>query len=678
MENNSKHNNELMSLDEIFMQGKRIFKIPDYQRGYSWEKQQRDDLITDIEYLIKAGYEYRHYTGTIVASEDKIEKKGGEYEVFNVVDGQQRLTSLILLLSVICRFLKESEAEHAKIFSKFIQDGPVGNTVRKLYLGQEQDELFRRLITEGITSAIEATKSKSDQNLKYAVNEYQEWLHRKDINIDDVLRCVCENLGFLFYAPKNNKELGIMFEVINNRGKALTELEKIKNYLIYYAEKNIKRDIKDKVNEAWPKILENLNKIDYTSNESEDSFLRNCWIVFMDTHKSRSHHVYAGLKKKWPPDEEHHTSEILGFIEFLKDVATFYVKYLKQEGVADEQEAYWLERISHHPADASITPLILAIFSKATDQQQRIDLFELLEKLNFRFYGTGIAGRSDSGQGELFSYANTFFDHYGQEEDGEIIDVQWLKKKLVKFVDDRANDRSFVECLTLDKGEAGDYYTWVGLKFFLASYEEHLKCEQRESIDLQKIMASRKPKKPDDFFHREHIWAEKDYTKKNDRDEPDVNKRRLGNFLLLKESLNIKVSNRPPEEKVDLYFADWKNAPNTMMIRELKDLFTNAKEEEERTEHWQYKTKKYWYNIYQRFFDKREEKMINFALERWRVSGIHGKISEVKLDSLNSDDKIYTTKTDNTATQKASDFAGSLSGPEDLSSSTEHMAQYGR
>lgn len=157
MGNSSELNNELKSLDEIFMQGKRIFRIPDYQRGYSWEEQQRADLLRDIEYLIKSGYEYRHYTGTIVASlnEEETTDVANDYEVFDVVDGQQRMTSLILLLSVICRLLKKSAVtskyEHADSFSKFIQGGSVGNTVRKLCLGKEQDILFEHLITKGET-----------------------------------------------------------------------------------------------------------------------------------------------------------------------------------------------------------------------------------------------------------------------------------------------------------------------------------------------------------------------------------------------------------------------------------------------------------------------------------------------------------------------------------------------
>ena len=649
MGNSSELNNELKSLDEIFMQGKRIFRIPDYQRGYSWEEQQRADLLKDIEYLIKSGYEYRHYTGTIVASlnDEETNDVANDYEVFDVVDGQQRMTSLILLLSVICRLLKKSTVtskyEHTEIFSKFIQGGPVGNTVRKLRLGKEQDILFERLVTGGVTTSVRDAESKSDQNLINAVRQYQKWLKRDGVNIDDVLKCVCENLGFLLYAPENDKEIGIMFEVINNRGKALTELEKIKNYLIYYADKNNKRDIRRRVNYSWPRILRNLNKIGYTSNESEDQFLRNCWIVFMVIHKSKSHHVYDGLKQEWPPDQDH-TSQILNFIDFLENAANFYAKYLKREGVTDKQEKKWLERISRHPADASITPLILAIFSKVTEQKQRTDLFKLLEKLNFRFYGTGIAGRADSGQGDLFWYANYFFNHYEQRAEGGLIDAQWLKKELTSFVDKRANDKSFIEYLTLDKDESGDYYDWRGLKFFLASYEENLRKKQNESIDLQKIMAPRDPGAPNDFYHKEHIWAEKDYTKINDSEDLNVNKRRLGNFLLLKESLNIKVSNRPPEEKVELYFADWKNAPNTLMIRELKHLFDEAIEEEKILGGWRKKTSRYWRNIYQRFLDRREQKMINFALKRWRVSELHGNISKVKLDSLNSGNKIYKTE----------------------------------
>ena len=650
MEVSSQINNELKSLEEIFGQGKRVFRIPDYQRGYSWEKQQRIDLLKDIKDLINSKDRYRHYTGTIVASfnQEETDKRGRQYQVYDIVDGQQRVTSLILLLSVICRSVvkstEKSKCEYTEVFLKFIQGGTEGNSVHKLNLGEEgQDKIFKSLVEKGITTATESsTHSKSDQNLKDAVDEYEEWLKQQDIDKEKVLRCVCKDLGFLFYAPEKDKEIGIMFEVINNRGKALSELEKIKNYLIYYADKNGLSDIRCKVKGSWPEILRVLNKINYTSNESEDRFLRNCWIVFMDTNKSRSYYVYDNLKRKWPSDSKNTkiTKKIKEFIQFLEDAAKYYALYLNREDVTDTQEKAWLERISCHPADASITPLILAIFSKVEDQNDRNMLFELLEKLNFRFYGTGIAGRSDTGQGDLFWYANTFFNYFGEEENGIIYDVQWLKEELTNFVGERANDKSFIESLTLDKDEAGDYHSWVGLKFFLASYEEQLNKGNNKSSNLLRIMAPQNPDARNDFYQKEHIWAVQDYARIQDKKNLNVNKRRLGNFLLLEESLNKKVKNKPPEEKVEsLYFEDPKKASDTQMIRELKEFFDDAQTREsyDRT----YKTNTYWLNVYQRFLDRREEEMINFALERWRVSGLSSNISKVTLNSLSSQNQIW-------------------------------------
>ncbi len=591
-----------------------------------------------------------HYAGTIVVTPNTQDKRG--HKVFDLVDGQQRITTLILLLSVICRELRKSGREiESEIYRKFIKAGDIGNAVFKLQLGKDLSQYFGSLVEKGLAGASNESapyKSKSHQNLRDAVEECQNWL--KDQDVDAVLQCVCEKLGFLVYAPEKTNEIGIMFEVINNRGKPLSELEKIKNYLIYFSEKNEKEEIMKKVEDSWSEILRNLSKANCTSNEEENSFLRNCWIVFWDPDKARSHHVYDNLKQECPPDKptNENVGYMLKFIDFLKDASTDYARYQTRTGVPDEDEISWLERISCHPADASITPLILAISARANGQKDRNDLLELLEKLNFRYYGTGIAKKSDAGQGHLFKLAYRFFNDFEWDSEGERIDVRWLKGKLEKFIHEHADDRKFIECLTLDKDGDQDYYHWKGLKYFLASYERELQKEQGKSINFPKIMASRNPETPNDFFHKEHILAQAynqldDVKNSKDANKLSLNKRRLGNFMLLNEGLNIKVGNEPPEKKIKSYFNVEENTPNTLMIHELPKFFDKAQVNEDETG-WTNKTKKYWINVYTRFFDIREEKMINFALKRWRVPKLDDNIAKVSLDSLGDDDnnKIYT------------------------------------
>ena len=103
--------NSLESLDEIF--NKRLFRIPDYQRGYSWEKDQLEDFWDDLERL-EDGKD--HYTGLLtlkklsdkqktaeVLTADDMWKteKGSNFEVCYVVDGQQRLTTAIILIQCL-------------------------------------------------------------------------------------------------------------------------------------------------------------------------------------------------------------------------------------------------------------------------------------------------------------------------------------------------------------------------------------------------------------------------------------------------------------------------------------------------------------------------------------------------------------------------------------------------
>ena len=587
---------------------------------------------------------YSHYTGTLVAVKKCTIQDNDRFEI---VDGQQRLTTLIILLSCIAHACKRMNIPAPEDLRPcFIEEGSErGATLHKFTLSEEHKSLFWKKVDDPDSDTSGERKNKGDQNIVDAFDQFKKWLEPKnETSLFEIYKYVTNKLGFLMYAPDDKKEIGIMFEVINNRGKPLSELEKIKNYLMYYSEKNDIQDLKTDVKDKWPKILGYLNRCNHTSNDDENGFLRNCWIVFQDTNKSKSFYVYNNLKDQFPTIETSgkHLKDwkrLKEFVEFLEKSAHTYQKLYTRKDVAQE-EIECLTRIGNQPILASVLPLILAIFDRETETSTRVDLLQLIEKLNFRFYGTGIASRADSKQGELFNFAHDFYNYHSKTKDDVLVNASWLKENLRKFVADNANDQKLVKHLTLDKDESGDYYFWSWLKYFLASYEGNLERKEKRAETLEEKLAKRDPQNPNDFYHLEHIWAVKDDKRIDDKDNRDVNKRRLGNFILLRESQNIKISNKPPEEKVEEYLEDLKDTPNTLMIRELKELFDKAKEEIEdngrRNRTW-----RYWYEVYARFLDLHEEKYVNFALGRWRVDGITNPVKEVALNSLSDSNTIY-------------------------------------
>ena len=117
---------------EHFFTGK-YFVIPNYQRDYAWETDNIDDLIDDILESIETSTS--HYIGTFILANTKVKQQ------FNVVDGQQRLTSLTMLLSIS---IKELATEKDKIIfeNKFIKS----NDIRKLQLLNDNNGYLQKLL----------------------------------------------------------------------------------------------------------------------------------------------------------------------------------------------------------------------------------------------------------------------------------------------------------------------------------------------------------------------------------------------------------------------------------------------------------------------------------------------------------------------------------------------------
>ena len=131
----------LMSLNELF-EG-RFFEIPDYQRGYSWEKQQLEDLTQDIVNMFNK--QHMHFTGTIVAAQ-----KNKKVNTFDIVDGQQRLTTLIILVKEI---INQHNDKYGHLVEKFIK----GQAIKKILLevGKQNEEKVKSWVDTQVNTWME-------------------------------------------------------------------------------------------------------------------------------------------------------------------------------------------------------------------------------------------------------------------------------------------------------------------------------------------------------------------------------------------------------------------------------------------------------------------------------------------------------------------------------------------
>lgn len=90
--------NSKASLSDLF--NNRIYVVPNYQRGYSWTPSNVEDLLKDVENAINLGVP--HYMGTVALhkQEEAIDIDDyTEWDQYHVVDGQQRFTTLIMIIS---------------------------------------------------------------------------------------------------------------------------------------------------------------------------------------------------------------------------------------------------------------------------------------------------------------------------------------------------------------------------------------------------------------------------------------------------------------------------------------------------------------------------------------------------------------------------------------------------
>lgn len=304
---------QLVNINKIFKN--KIFRIPDYQRWYAWQIRQLKDFWEDINSLEEGK---NHYTGVISLEEVKketweqwhedkwvIENKG--YDVFFVVDGQQRMTTCVILIQAIldvAKMIPENTFENKEDFelcdtkiSDIKRDYIViekSNGIQRSYVfGYEKDnpsyEFLKTKIFNEHSSSNQWQETIYTQNLenakKFFIDNLLEIPENERLEkLEVIFRKVTKNLLFNEYVIESDIDVSVAFETMNNRGKKLSDLELLKNRLIYLTtlfsvDQSDKDELRKRINDAWKEIYFQLGR-NKENPLNDDDFLKAHWTMY--------------------------------------------------------------------------------------------------------------------------------------------------------------------------------------------------------------------------------------------------------------------------------------------------------------------------------------------------------------------------------------------------------------
>ena len=177
-----------LSFDNLI--SKRLFEIPAYQRAYSWGKKQRSDLFNDIDAVIKPGN--THFMATLVGlRREKRTIFTDEFTITDIVDGQQRITTLVILLKAIQKQLCTQPA-HERI-AKEVEEllvKPDKTSVIILRVNHDRDELFNTYLRHGIIPEQSITKTIADKELREAMIECEGFVTKYGEDLAELLTAI--------------------------------------------------------------------------------------------------------------------------------------------------------------------------------------------------------------------------------------------------------------------------------------------------------------------------------------------------------------------------------------------------------------------------------------------------------------------------------------------------------
>lgn len=565
-----------------------------------------------------------------------IEDRG--YKPFHIVDGQQRLTTFVIFIQAISEQLKSIPENKDKKDEEIYLGSFSLKTIKEEYLvierppqfiiktykfGYEVDNpsfkfLRHKIFLEPNSGTIQETfYTLNLENAKRFFKEnLQNYYDKYGLTeIEALFKKVTQNLMFNVYEIGDDFDVFVAFETMNNRGKKLSNLELLKNRLIYlttlYDDKELKNDernsLREKINDAWKEVYYQLGR-NKQNPLNDDDFLVAHWIMYFQyTREKGDDYIRFLLEQKFTPQNiyaktEVKLSSLQEFEEIREDEETDqeevevngdeevivlcsklspkeiedYVNSLKAAAVhwynthnpvnnsdLTSAESLWIDRLNRIGI-IYFRPLVTVSFlNKDIDSKKRIQLFKAIERFIFITFRLSRA---------FSTYRNSEFYRAARQLRNNELSVDDIVQRLNDrmsycFYTPEDSKESYFDYTYFQKfidkkfKSGGGFYYWNGLRYFLYEYEMD-KVRQRGSqkIDWKLFVKSEKDK-----VSIEHIYPQTPTHKTWKENFKDYKKSQqiffqgtLGNLLPLSQSINSSLQNDCFDDKKNPKFNDKK------------------------------------------------------------------------------------------------------------------------
>lgn len=524
-------NSNLIKLGS-FLGNEKLF-IPEYQRGYSWEETQLDNFWIDLIEIYQEKTRDEHFLGQVVIHKNK--EDGKRY----IIDGQQRISTTIILLDILRTKFKEiadstnnndANDDAEDINTKYI--GRVSESKKEQYLsmgGVDKEFFINYIQARGPIDYSDRKFEKkrlrpSNYNIFYASKFFEDkvskFITKKSpneyIELNKLYQCLINQFILMTVETDDINEAYIIFESLNARGKSLETADLLKNHILRVAQSDL-----SSATETWNTIIDNLDNIDPTK------FIRYYW---NSTNRfAREKDLFKALRKDIKTQSDVNT--LLANLRFLSKVCA---AILHPEDNKDFDLTELNERlIEMQKLDASsYIPVIFALRLQNYSEEDINEVLKAIETLVVRnFVVSGLV--ANKYELEFAQIAKSISDKSWSPHNNPPTKDDILKKLYSLMV----SDEEFINNFKVFNSKKN-----AVIRYLLRKINNYDISETKIVDDSNRV-------------HVEHILPKKineDWINFNDEDH-ETYLWRLGNLTLLGQEYNNRAKNKGFDKKKEIY-----------------------------------------------------------------------------------------------------------------------------